>query len=126
MGLGLLSVSDSDPGSAPLSKSLADGANKPAVPTIQTSPENAKLVDDWMTRFQVVVAGTTLWSGLSYVWNRNAVTILGPDEALKQKQGRRGRMIVGSVYGVVIVLAAGLAWKDWMKKEDEKMDEKEK
>lgn len=73
-----------------------------------------------MTLFQGLVAGTTLWSGLSYVWNRDAVKILGPDEALKKKQGYRGRMIVGGSYGLFIAGAAWLGWRDWVRKGEER------
>lgn len=62
-----------------------------------------------MTYFQWVVAGTTVWSGLSYAYLKNAVTILGTDEKLKAKQGRRGRAIIGVVFGGVVATAALLA-----------------
>ncbi len=55
-----------------------------------------------------VVAGTTIYSGLSYVWTKSAVKILGDDEALKKKQGFRGRMIIAGTFGSVIALAAAL------------------
>lgn len=59
-----------------------------------------------------VVAATTAYSGLSYAWLKDAVTILGNDEALKKKQGFRGRMIIASTFGSVVLLAAGLWWRD--------------
>lgn len=62
-----------------------------------------------MTHFQWVVAGTTVWSGLSYAYLKNAVTILGTDEKLKAKQGRRGRAIIGVAFGGVVATAALLA-----------------
>ncbi|KAF1346489.1 CDP-alcohol phosphatidyltransferase-domain-containing protein [Delphinella strobiligena] len=65
-----------------------------------------------MTYFQWVVAGTTIWSGLSYAYLKNAVTILGTDEKLKAKQGRRGRAIIGIAFGGVVVTAALLAVSD--------------
>lgn len=54
---------------------------------------------------QHVVAGTTLWSGWSYVWNKKVVKILGDNEALKRKQGFRGRAILGSSLAVFTALA---------------------
>ncbi|KAF2205853.1 hypothetical protein GQ43DRAFT_436724 [Delitschia confertaspora ATCC 74209] len=77
-----------------------------------------------MKYFQGLVAATTVYSGLSYVWTRDAVKILGPDEALKKKQGFRGRMIVGGSFGVFIVGAGLLAWRDWKQKEDEEGEKK--
>lgn len=63
-----------------------------------------------MLAYQWLVAGTTAWSGLSYAWLKGAVTILGTDEALKAKQGARGRAIIGVTFGTVVVAAAWLAW----------------
>ncbi|KAF2738516.1 hypothetical protein EJ04DRAFT_549748 [Polyplosphaeria fusca] len=71
------------------------------------------------TGMQVVVAGTTVWSGLSYAWLKSAVKILGEDEVLKRKQGFRGRMIVGGCFGSVILLAVGLAGRDFLRAEEE-------
>nr|POE56816.1 cardiolipin synthase (cmp-forming) [Quercus suber] len=62
-----------------------------------------------MTYFQYVVAATTAWSGLSYAYLKNAVTILGTDEALKAKQGRRGRAIIGVTFGSVVLAALYVA-----------------
>ena len=59
-----------------------------------------------------VVAATTVYSGLSYAWLKDAVTILGNDEALKKKQGFRGRMIIALTFGSVVLLAAALWWRD--------------
>lgn len=58
-----------------------------------------------MLYFQWLVAGTTAWSGLSYAFLKNAVTILGPDEKLKAKQGARGRAIIGITFGSVVACA---------------------
>jgi cardiolipin synthase len=63
-----------------------------------------------VTSFQHVVAGTTLWSGASYVWRKDVVRILGKDEALKKKQGFRGRMIIGLSFTAFIALALEL-WR---------------
>lgn len=62
-----------------------------------------------MTYFQWLVAGTTAWSGLSYAYLRNAVTILGTDEQLKAKQGARGRAIIGVTFGSVVAVAVYFA-----------------
>ena len=63
-----------------------------------------------VTNFQYLVAGTTLWSGASYVWKKDAVRILGDDEALKRKQGFRGRMIIGVSFASFLALAVEL-WR---------------
>lgn len=47
-----------------------------------------------------------MWSGASYAVLKDAVRILGRDEVLKAKQGRRGRGIIGVLFGGV-VLGAG-------------------
>lgn len=62
-----------------------------------------------MVGFQWLVAGTTIWSGASYAFLREAVKILGEDEGLKARQGRRGRAIIGVAFGAVVVAALGLA-----------------
>lgn len=62
-----------------------------------------------MRYYQWLVAGTTTWSGLSYAYLPNAVTILGADEALKAKQGARGRAIIGVTFGGVVAAAVFLA-----------------
>ncbi|OBW68922.1 MAG: 2-isopropylmalate synthase [Aureobasidium pullulans] len=74
----------------------------------------------FMTYFQIVVAATTAWSGLSYAFLKDAVKILGKDEQLKLKQGRRGRAIIGVTFGSVVAAAAYLALtKDLPKKKEE-------
>jgi len=73
-------------------------------------------VEKMVRSMQVVVASTTVYSGLSYCWTKDAVKILGDNEALKKKQGFRGRAVVGGSFGVVIMVAAWLAWKEWEKK----------
>lgn len=70
--------------------------------------ENISL-ENGMTYFQWIVAGTTAWSGLSYAYLKNAVKILGTDEKLKAKQGRNGRAIIGVTFGSIVVAAAWLA-----------------
>ena len=59
-----------------------------------------------MQYFQWLVAGTTAWSGLSYAYMKNAVTILGDNEALKAKQGARGRAIIGVTFGSLVAASA--------------------
>lgn len=56
--------------------------------------------------FQWLVAGTTAWSGLSYAYLKDAVTILGSNEELKAKQGARGRAIIGLTFGSMVAAAA--------------------
>ena len=62
-----------------------------------------------MEYYQWLVAGTTVWSGLSYAYLKNAVTILGSNEELKAKQGARGRAIIGVTFGSVVAAAVYLA-----------------
>ena len=72
-------------------------------------PGNAANITQAVTGMQYLVASTTLWSGLDYVWDKRAVTILGSDEALKKKQGFRGRAIIGVSFAAFAGLAAWLA-----------------
>jgi cardiolipin synthase len=71
---------------------------------------------------QGVVATTTVWSGLSYVWTKDAVRILGTDEALKRKQGYRGRMVVAGSFGVVLAITVWLGWRDWVREKEKDKD----
>ncbi len=71
---------------------------------------------------QYTVATTTLWSGASYVWNKNAVRILGEDEDLKRRQGRRGRAVVGISFAVFVGLAAWLAHREVESRADSRED----
>lgn len=72
-----------------------------------------------------VVASTTIYSGLEYTWSKKAVVILGGDEALKRKQGFRGRMIMASGFGSFIALAAWLWYNGNARKEiEESVEEK--
>jgi cardiolipin synthase len=61
---------------------------------------------------QYLVAGTTLWSGASYLWTRDAVVILGDDEVLKKKQGFRGRATIGISFAAFVALAVYFAVKE--------------
>jgi cardiolipin synthase len=66
-------------------------------------------IETGLQRFQYLVAGTTLWSGASYLWTRDAVVILGEDEALKKKQGFRGRAVLGISFAAFFALAVHFA-----------------
>ena len=72
-----------------------------------------------MWYFQLLVAGTTAWSGLSYAYLKDVVTILGSDEALKAKQGARGRAIIGVTFGSCVLAAVWLAFNVDAPKEEE-------
>jgi len=63
-----------------------------------------------MRYFQYLVTATTAWSGLSYAFLPRAVTILGSNEALKAKQGTRGRAIIGVTFGGVVAAAGWIAF----------------
>ena len=90
-----------------------------ALPVVTTGGQYAGLLQNvglpdlhlhrTMTYFQWLVAGTTAWSGLSYAYLKNAVTILGTNEELKAKQGARGRAIIGITFGSVVAMAVYLA-----------------
>jgi cardiolipin synthase len=71
-----------------------------------------------------IVASTTMYSGLEYTWSKKAVVILGGDEALKRKQGFRGRMIMATGFGSFIALAAWLWYNGEAEKEVEEVVEK--
>ncbi|KAH7038858.1 CDP-alcohol phosphatidyltransferase-domain-containing protein [Macrophomina phaseolina] len=60
---------------------------------------------------QLLVGATTVWSGFSYAVLKEAVTILGSNEALKERQGARGRVIIGASFALVCVGAIGWAVK---------------
>jgi len=72
-----------------------------------------------------IVASTTMYSGLEYTWSKKAVVILGGDEALKRKQGFRGRMIMAGGFGSFIALAAYL-WFNGQAEEDLKKEANKK
>lgn len=63
-----------------------------------------------MSWFQWLVAATTTWSGLSYAYLKNAVTIMGSNEELKAKQGARGRAIIGVTFGSCVFAAIWFAF----------------
>lgn len=72
-----------------------------------------------VTALQILVGATTVWSGFSYAILKDAVTILGSNEALKKKQGARGRAIIGVSFALVCIGATGWAIRDQRRKEEE-------
>ena len=70
-------------------------------------------IEGCMQGLQYTVAATTVWSGASYVWIRNAVRILGSDESLKRKQGRRGRALIGISFTAFMTLSLSLSGAQW-------------
>jgi cardiolipin synthase len=79
---------------------------------VQAALGGPESVDKMVLGMSGVVAATTLWSGLSYAFMKDAVKILGENEELKRRQGARGRMIVGGCFGAFICAAALLAWRE--------------
>lgn len=69
------------------------------------------------------VAATTIWSGLSYAVLKDAVTILGNEEALKAKQGRMGRGIIGVLFGGVVFIAGWYFVNDTSRKRGKESEE---
>ncbi|KAF2012570.1 hypothetical protein BU24DRAFT_254630 [Aaosphaeria arxii CBS 175.79] len=98
---------------------LHDPAAPSSLTSIQSMLGGPEGVEKLVGGMGAVVAATTVYSGLSYVWLKDAVKILGDDEALKRRQGRTGRMVIGGCFGGFIVAAAWLAWKEWERKGDE-------
>lgn len=91
-----------------------------AVPVIAANHHHLGLPQDlaWagidlhnaMTCLQVLVAATTIWSGLSYVTNTEAVRMLPLASARsgnlpRDRRGVIGRSIIGVTFGAVILLA---------------------
>lgn len=72
-----------------------------------------------VTALQILVGATTVWSGFSYAFLKDAVTILGSNEALKKKQGARGRAIIGLTFALVCISATGWAIKGKQRREEE-------
>ncbi|KAI7375982.1 hypothetical protein KC328_g15118 [Hortaea werneckii] len=102
-----------------------------ALPVVTTGGEYAGLLHGLgltdaalhssMHYYQWLVAATTAWSGLSYAYLKNAVTIIGTDEALKAKQGARGRAIIGVTFGSMVAVATWLAFTvDEERKQEQK------
>ncbi|KAJ5669291.1 cardiolipin synthase (CMP-forming) [Penicillium macrosclerotiorum] len=55
-----------------------------ALPVVPEAIISAWHLSEAMTGFQYLVAGTTIWSGLSYVFSKNAVKILTKEEVQKR------------------------------------------
>lgn len=51
-------------------------------------------VEGAMAGFRALVAGTTLWSGASYLWTKGVVVILGGTERKKRRILGRGRVVL--------------------------------
>lgn len=81
-------------------------------------------VKNLVTGLSAVVASTTLYSGLEYTWEKDAVKILGGNEELKRKQGFRGRMIMATSYGAFIAVAAALWFRGSQGNETEEQEKK--
>jgi cardiolipin synthase len=92
-----------------------------ALPLVVTGSAFDGVMQPAVYGLQWVVAGTTAWSGLSYVWLKDAVKILGEDEVLKKRQGLRGRMIIGSSFSAFLLLAVLLAGRT--KKEEDEIEQ---
>ncbi|KAL1620759.1 hypothetical protein SLS56_009529 [Neofusicoccum ribis] len=109
---------------SPAAASAADPA-----PAISTQPPqsgytsalhtatDARTLSTAVTALQVLVGATTVWSGFSYAILKDAVTILGSDEALKKKQGARGRAIIGVSFALVCAGAVGWAMRGQRREE---------
>ncbi|EOD52282.1 putative phosphatidyl synthase protein [Neofusicoccum parvum UCRNP2] len=78
---------------------------------------DARTLSTAVTALQVLVGATTVWSGFSYAILKDAVTILGSDEALKKKQGARGRAIIGVSFALVCAGAVGWAMRGQRREE---------
>lgn len=88
----------------------------------QSVSDLPSLVISSVTALQVLVGATTVWSGFSYSVLKNAVTILGHDEALKMRQGALGRRIIGGSFAAVCVgaMAWAVFFDGWLKQDDER------
>lgn len=63
-------------------------------------------LDDALTAAQWLVAGTTVWSGASYLYTRHAVKILGEKSEGEKKQIlRRGRRVIAASFAASLGLA---------------------
>ncbi|KAK7728068.1 hypothetical protein SLS57_002538 [Botryosphaeria dothidea] len=77
-----------------------------------------------VTTLQLMVGATTVWSGFSYAILKDVVTILGSNEALKKKQGARGRAIIGTSFALVCLGAVGWGLKDRRANEGQKRNDR--
>lgn len=77
-----------------------------ALPVFPFASLGGVAVSDIMTGSQWLVAGTTLWSGLSYLYVRDAVKILGGDSPeAKLRILKRGRRVIAASFAACFVLA---------------------
>lgn len=87
-----------------------------AAPAVEATLQSAGLVDavggvhGLMTVAQYLVAGTTVWSGASYLYTRNAVTILNGDPDVRRRILTRGRTILGASFASCLALALALEY----------------
>ena len=109
------SPSDGGPGAADPAAAQKGGGGGEAPLSLLGGLATERQVRAGIAALQAVVAATTVASGLSYVAKRDAVAILGADEALKRRQGVRGRArdpFLGAGFGGVVLLAAALAARE--------------
>ncbi|GME46010.1 CDP-diacylglycerol-glycerol-3-phosphate 3-phosphatidyltransferase [Neofusicoccum parvum] len=120
-----------DPSGASIARpaSPAAASATDAAPAVSTQPPqsgytsalhtatDARTLSTAVTALQVLVGATTAWSGFSYAILKDAVTILGSDEALKKKQGARGRAIIGVSFALVCAGAVGWAMRGQRREE---------
>lgn len=93
-------------------------SRKSVLPSAIYKATDAGTLSSAVTALQILVGVTTVWSGFSYAVLKNAVTILGSNEALKKRQGARGRAIIGASFGLVCLSAAWWAVRAQQLKEE--------
>lgn len=109
------------------------GVSEVALPLPTTGTENE---GGWLTKVdlgqavwmaQCTVATTTVWSGLSYLYTRDAVKILGEQMDAAKKRGivRRGRGIIGVCFLVCAGVAVGLERTFAAQGQDEKQQQQQ-
>jgi len=64
-------------------------------------------VNEVMNAAQLLVAGTTVWSGASYLYTRNAVEILTEGKTAQEKMRilSRGRLLLGASFATCLGVA---------------------
>lgn len=86
----------------------------PSVNAFLSSVGSSVGTGEVMGAAQALVAATTVWSGLSYLWARDAVTILGEGTVERKKRIlRRGKGVLGVSFLVCGVVALVLESKYW-------------
>ncbi|KAL0262079.1 hypothetical protein SLS55_003515 [Diplodia seriata] len=98
----------------------------PVLPSAIYKATDAGTLSSAVTALQILVGVTTVWSGFSYAILKDAVTILGSNEALKKKQGARGRAIIGASFGLVCLAAAWWSVRAQQQEEDKKRNAHER